>query len=85
MDFETIMGGDIVAQWITEKKSGMIKETELPIMSTDQGELFVMDAANPSQDGEYPVIRILGTERTPYASDFAQFLEKQIKTTTLSS
>lgn len=78
MEFEHVFGGDVVFKYLAHSKDGTISKSEIPVCETDFGELFVLDASQKGEDGEYPVYRKLGKVRELYAEDFAGFLARKI-------
>jgi|SynMetStandDraft_2_1070026.scaffolds.fasta_scaffold03026_6 antitoxin YobK len=76
LPFEEVVGGDVVAMTLQDRSNGFISETDVAICNTDFGEIFVLDSNNMDANGEFAVVRIVGQQREPYASSFANFLIK---------
>ncbi|WP_273724592.1 SMI1/KNR4 family protein [Bartonella sp. AU18XJBT] len=78
VDFETVYGGDIVYNRLTEMKNGLAKPQQLVVSRTDFGETFYFDYSQ-FQDGECPLY-FEGISGDPlyYASNFYEFLCKRI-------
>ncbi|WP_375653337.1 SMI1/KNR4 family protein [Bartonella sp. MR110HLJHH] len=78
VDFETVYGGDIVYNRLTEMKSGLAKPQQLVVSRTDFGETFYFDYTQ-FQDGECPLyLRFPPSDPQYYASNFYEFLCKRI-------
>jgi len=71
-DFDTVVGGDIVAMYRLETGDGK----RVPICHSDVDGVFSFDRSLESLNGEYPIV----SESTGkiYASDFLDFLKKRI-------
>lgn len=54
MDFQTVCGGDIVYQHLTDIKNGTAKEKQLVVSETDFGETFYFDYSQ-FKEGECPM------------------------------
>lgn len=79
MDFETVCGGDIVYQHLTDIKNGTAKEKQLVVSETDFGETFYFDYSQ-FKEGECPIRqRLPSGESRPYAENFYEFLCKRIE------
>ncbi|USP00640.1 SMI1/KNR4 family protein [Bartonella taylorii] len=79
VDFETVYGGDIVYNRLTEIKNGLAKPEQLVVSRTDFGETFYFDYTQ-FQDGECPIyVRLPSEDCEYYASNFYEFLCKRIK------
>ncbi|WP_409362167.1 hypothetical protein ACRPOS_007335 [Bartonella heixiaziensis] len=78
VDFETVYGGDIVYNRLTEMKSGLAKPQQLVVSRTDFGETFYFDYTQ-FQDCECPLyLRFPPSDPQYYASNFYEFLCKRI-------
>ncbi|WP_375692925.1 SMI1/KNR4 family protein [Bartonella sp. AP213QHHD] len=79
VDFETVYGGDIVYNRLTEMKNGLAKSQQLVVSRTDFGETFYFDYSQ-FQDGECPLyFEVISGDPLYYASNFYEFLCKRIK------
>lgn len=76
MPFESVVGGDVVGRTLGDRKSGLLKDTEIAICATDYGEIFVLDTKADQIDGEFPVLRVIGQNREEYAGSFGDFIVK---------
>ena len=77
-DFDTIQGGDIVANYLRDLKSGMTDPGRVPICITDFAETFYFEYTE-YKDGECPIYLMHGVSRIePYAGDFYEFLYRYI-------
>lgn len=76
MPFESVVGGDVVARTLSDRKNGFLKDTEIAVCATDYGEIFVFDTEAGQVDGEYPVLRVTGQNREEYAGSFGDFIVK---------
>ena len=77
LDFDSIVGGDIVYVNELNRKRGFSNHNELVIQENDQGETFYFDLLSPNSNGEYPVYNKI--KNTKYADNFLEFLEKKIR------
>ncbi len=77
-DFETVVGGDIVAMQRVNEVNGLLTGSQLEICHSDIDGVFYFDLETSAGDGEYPVVSA-GTGEV-YASCFLDFLEKRIRT-----
>ncbi|GAA5113360.1 SMI1/KNR4 family protein [Bartonella jaculi] len=79
VDFETVYGGDIVYNRLTEIKNGLAKPQQLVVSRTDFGETFYFDYSQ-FRDGECPLyFEVISGDPLYYASNFYEFLCKKIK------
>ncbi|WP_208433399.1 SMI1/KNR4 family protein, partial [Bartonella taylorii] len=79
VDFETVYGGDIVYNRLTEIKNGLAKPEQLVVSRTDFGETFYFDYTQ-FNDGECPLyFEVISGDPLYYASNFYEFLCKKIK------
>lgn len=72
---------DLATATIADRRRGFCRSTDIPVLSTDFGELFVLDASNVDKSGEYPVCKITGKIREVVAENFVVFLQKYISET----
>jgi hypothetical protein len=78
IDFDTVVGGDIVYINELNRKNNLSDSKQLVIQETDRGEVFYFDLEQMKSNGEYPVYRSLSGEQTKYAEDFLGFLKSRI-------
>lgn len=76
VDFDQIVGGDIVYMNELNRRSNILNSNQLMIQFTDFGEFFYFDMSILNSDYEYP---ICSNFRHRYAENFWEFLEKRIK------
>lgn len=76
MPFDEVVGGDVVARTLSDRKDGVIAQSDISICATDFGELFVFDGQGRAEDGELPVVRVTGANRNFFAENFAEFIVK---------
>lgn len=76
LPFDEVIGGDVVARTLYYRRNGYIENSDISIYATDYGEIFALDGHNLTDDGEFPVVRILGKNRLAYAESFADFIVK---------
>lgn len=78
LDFDAVIGGDIVYQHFVGLKNRLVDNQSLVVSETDFGEVFFFDL--PSyKDGEYLIkVRISSGEALHYANSFYEFLCKRI-------
>src|SRR5215208_330082 len=79
MDFEAVLGGDIVFQYLTHQRARTLGKDEIPLSQTDQGEIYFFRTCDDDVSGEYPVIVKRGSSEEVYAADFASFLDRRIR------
>lgn len=78
MPFESVNGGDIVFQYLANRKAGLLDDSKLVVSETDLGEVFFFDYSQ-FENGECPLyLRLPSGEITHYAADFYEFLCKRI-------
>jgi hypothetical protein len=79
IDFDKVVGGDIVYHYfLNQKNSGILKKNEVEVCATDFGEVFFFDYSQ-FENNECPIyLRFSDEMKTPYASDFYDFLYKRI-------
>ncbi len=77
MDFDRVVGGDIVYINELNRKNGLFLENELVIQENNEGESYFMDLSKTNEDGEAPIY--IDITRSLYASDFLDFLRKKIE------
>jgi len=78
MDFDTVVGGDIVYVNELNRKQNFSDRTQLVLQKTDRAEIFYFDLQNPNENGEYPVYRAFADIKVKYAEDFLDFLKGRI-------
>jgi len=79
MDFDTVCGGDIVYQYLTDVKNGVAKPNQLVVSETDFGEVFYFDYSQ-FKNGECPILqRLPSGSSCHYADNFYEFLCKRIE------
>jgi hypothetical protein len=78
MDFDTVVGGDIVYINELNRKNGFTDNTQLVIQENDQAEMFYFDLLQAWNNGEYPVFRDTSGYKQKYADDFLGFLAGKI-------
>ncbi|MCT4665134.1 MAG: SMI1/KNR4 family protein [Flavobacteriales bacterium] len=76
MDFDTVVGGDIVYINELNRKNGWNSQKELVIHENDQGESYYLKLDDVDEFGESPVYIDLDKEK--YANNFIDFLLKKI-------
>lgn len=76
LDFNTVVGGDIVYVNELNRKKGFSNENELIIQENDQGETFIFDLTKRDVNGEYRVFNQRNGNK--YADNFIEFLVKKI-------
>lgn len=76
MDFDTVVGGDIVYINELNRKQMGFTESMLSICETED-EIYYFDASVKKANNEYPIYALY--QKTQYADDFLQFLKKRIK------
>lgn len=76
LDFDSVVGGDIVYINELERTIGTFTPNQLVIQHNDLGEDYFLALDESDSTGECPVYVSPGTER--YADNFLQFLEKKI-------
>ncbi|BDD12945.1 hypothetical protein FUAX_53770 (plasmid) [Fulvitalea axinellae] len=74
MDFDTVVGGDIVYMNELNRKNGRTASAQLAIMENDQGESYYLALNEVDDDGENPVY----VNGKRYADSFADFLIRYI-------
>lgn len=77
LDFDTVVGGDIVYINELNKKNGFSNSKQLVIQENDQGEIYYFDLNQVTSEGENPVY--IDTTGEKYANDFLHFLAKKIE------
>jgi hypothetical protein len=78
IDDEEVSSGDIVHQYLVNKRAGYIENHEIPLMSTDFGEFFLLDASIAQENNEYPVYIKRGDDKQLFAENFIEFLTRVI-------
>jgi hypothetical protein len=79
MDFDKVVGGDIVYVNELRRKGQFSNQTQLIIQKTDRSEVFYFDLMQPDKNGEFPVYLDFADYRGKYADNFLEFLAKRIK------
>lgn len=78
MPFESVNGGDIVFQYLSNRKAGLLDDSKLVISVTDFGETFFFDYTRWSAN-ECPIyLRLPSGDFIHYGDDFCEFLRKRI-------
>lgn len=75
IDFDTVVGGDIVYMHELHKKNKNYSSNQFVICDTDD-ETYYFDLSKRSNNGEMPIYTYHSKEL--YANDFIEFLKKQI-------
>jgi hypothetical protein len=79
IDFDKVVGGDIVYQNLMNRKDGTAEPNEIYVCENDYGERFFFNYTF-LKDGECPVyIKLPSGKQILYAHDFYDFLDKRIK------
>lgn len=78
MDFDSVVGGDIVYVNELERSNGSWEPHHLIIQSNDQGETYYLDLSVAFEDGECPVYVDIGGRKVRYGDSFGEFLVKKI-------
>ena len=68
---------DVASRTLSDRKNGLIKESEISICVTDFGEQFILDVSTGND--EYSVVRKTGEERKIIADSFVNFLTLMIR------
>lgn len=77
-DDESLPSGDLVYQYLINRRSGYIESHQIPLMSTDFGEFFFLGASVKREENEYPVYIKRGDNAQLFAGHFIEFLTKII-------
>lgn len=75
IDFDTVVGGDIVYINELNRKNGVTTNQELTIQENDQGESYYFNLSEVNEVGESPVYEDL--KKSKYADNFLDFLIKK--------
>jgi hypothetical protein len=78
-DFDTAGGNDLVYQYRWHLAKGLLSDEEVPLFSTELGDLFYIKSSEPTGEGEYAIYRKQGREDSIYASGFAEYLSRVIE------
>ncbi|MCK1970554.1 MULTISPECIES: SMI1/KNR4 family protein [Franconibacter] len=79
VDFDSVCGGDIVYQHLTDLKNGTAKQNQLVVSETDFGETFYFDYSQFKNE-ECPILQRLPSGCSlHYANNFYEFLCKRIE------
>lgn len=76
MDFDSVVGGDIVYVNELKRKEGIFNDETLVIQVNDQGEAYYLDLSVSDEDGENPVY--IDIDSSKYADNFLEFILKKI-------
>ena len=76
LDFDSVVGGDIVYINELERKNGFFTTSQLVIQHNDQAEDYYFDLNQMDDAGEYPVY--VDPAGIKYADNFLLFLQKKI-------
>tara|TARA_R110001583_G_scaffold39735_1_gene127204 strand:+ start:3954 stop:4406 length:453 start_codon:yes stop_codon:yes gene_type:complete len=76
LDFDNVVGGDIVYMNELNRKNGICTKEQLTILENDQGEMYYFDLNQSNNEGESPIFCDITNKK--YADDFIDFLRKQI-------
>lgn len=74
LDFDTVVGGDVVYINELNRKQGFSNDEQLVICECEDGMFYFQNQENAPVNGELPVFR----DGEYYASDFIEFLLKRI-------
>lgn len=77
MDFDSVLGGDIVYINELNRKNGTSTDEQLVIQENDMGESYYFNLLEVDANGEYPVYNDLTEEK--YADNFLDFIVKKIR------
>nr|WP_288834906.1 SMI1/KNR4 family protein [uncultured Flavobacterium sp.] len=77
MDFDSVVGGDIVYINELNRKNGTSTVEQLVIQENDMGESYYFNLLEIDPNGEYPVYNDLTEEK--YADNFLDFIVKIIQ------
>ena len=77
IDFDAVVGGDVVYINELNRRNGITTKEQLVIQENDQGEGYYFDLSKLDNMGEYPVY--LDVTNSKYADNFLDFLIKKIK------
>lgn len=76
IDFDNVVGGDIVYINELNQKNGLTDINELVIQENDQGDIYYFNLKEANENDEYPVYNKLN--KIKYADNFIEFLKKKI-------
>ncbi len=77
IDFDEVVGGDIVYINELNRRNGISNTKQLVIQENDQGESYYFDLSHLDNNGEYPIFSDM--DKKKYADNFLDFIEKKIK------
>lgn len=79
-DFDTVVGGDIVAMSIVNARSGVSRSQQLFLCEASGTDESFYFATNEGHNNEYPIYRrnLSDDNSTIYAQSFFEFLQKRI-------
>ena len=75
IDFDAVVGGDIVYINELNRKNGVTTNQELTIQENDQGESYYFNLYEVNEEGESPVY--INVNKSKYADNFIDFLIKK--------
>lgn len=76
MDFDEVVGGDVVYINELKRKNGVTTDLQLTIHENDQGERYFLDLKKVDEYGESPVC--VDYEENIYADNFLDFIKRKI-------
>lgn len=76
IDFDKVIGGDIVYINELNRKNGSFSEDKLVLQENDFGEVYYFDLSQKNEQKENPIY--LNTTGKKYADDFIDFLFKKM-------
>ena len=79
MDFDKVVGGDIVYINELNRKNGTSSSAQLTIQETDQSEVLYFDLNQRDENMECPIYVRFADKSDLYAVDFLDFLAKRIQ------
>lgn len=78
IEFDEVVGGDVVYRNEIERKRNSTQKHELIIQENDQSSIYYFDLSKMN-NGEAPVFVRFGEVTEMYANDFLEFLKKKVK------
>lgn len=76
LDFDSVVGSDVVYMNELNRKNGVITNQQLTIQENDQGESYYLNLNEIGEDGENPVY--IDIDESKYADNFLDFITKKI-------
>ena len=76
IDFDSVVGGDIVYMNELSRKNGNATNQQLIIQENDQGESYYFNLDEVDDNGESPIY--IDINKSKYADDFLDFITKKI-------